>query len=117
MIRASYIFFFPLFLLVGGCATMHESQDFARHTMSQLSSPLDQGDYFWFDVKTTPELPEKSAAAEARRMEWLAAWLETRKLCGAGYEIIERRPFEFLEHNPARYDLRYKVQCEVPPQV
>ena len=48
-----------------------------------------------------------------QRMEWLEGWLEVRKLCANGYEILERRPFEFLEHNPAQYDLRYKVQCKV----
>jgi hypothetical protein len=106
-----------MLLLLSGCVTVHQSEDFARHTHSQLSSPLDQGDYFWFDVETTPELPDQSEAAEARRMEWLGAWLATRKLCTAGYEIDERRSFEFLEHNPARYDLRYKVRCKVPPQV
>ena len=116
MLKVTYIFFLPLLLLLSGCATVHQSEDFARHTYSQLSSPLDQGDYFWFDVETTPELPDQSEAAEARRMEWLGTWLVTRKLCAAGYEIDERRSFEFLEHNPARYDLRYKVRCKVPPQ-
>ena len=47
-------------------------------------------------------------------MQWLESWLEVRKLCENGYVILERREFDFLEHNPARYDLRYKVQCEVP---
>lgn len=117
MIRVTYISFFPMLLLLSGCLSVHQSEDFTRHTLSQLSSPLDQSDYFWFDVKITPELPDKSEAAEARRMEWLSAWLNAHKLCAAGYEIDERRPFEFLEHNPARYDLRYKVRCKVPPQV
>jgi hypothetical protein len=34
-----------------------------------------------------------------------------------GYTIIERRPFDYMENNPARYDLRYKVQCAVAPPV
>jgi hypothetical protein len=49
------------------------------------------------------------------RMQWLAAWLETRKACLNGYEILQRRAFDYSEHNPARYDLRYKVQCQVLP--
>ena len=81
----------------------------------QLSKPMDGGDYYWYDVKLTPEYPEDSEAAEQRRMEWLSAWLEVRKTCTNGYEILERREFDFMEHNPAQYDLRYKVQCSPPP--
>ena len=53
--------------------------------------------------------------AMALRMQWLEGWLERRGLCVHGYEVLERRAFDFLEHNPARYDLRYKVQCTVAP--
>jgi len=108
--------FFPILLLLSSCLSVYQGEDFTRHTLSQLSSPLDQSDYFWFDVEITPELPDKNDSAEARRMEWLSAWLNAHKLCAAGYEIDERRPFEFLEHNPARYDLRYKVRCKAPPR-
>lgn len=103
-----------------GCSAMdsvHESPDFYRHSLSQLSQPLDgtSTDFFWFDVKLSPEYPDSSEAAEAVRMQWLSVWLESRKACLNGYEILERRKFDFSEHNPARYDLRYKVQCKVPP--
>jgi hypothetical protein len=106
-----------LTLLLAGCSDMqsiHDSPDFYRHSYSQLSKPLDGGDFYWFDVKLTPEYPADSEAAEAIRMDWLSAWLETRKTCVNGYEIVEKRAFDFLEHNPAQYDLRYKVRCAVP---
>jgi|GEM_PF-770728 len=107
-------------VFVAGCSamdSMHESPDYYRHSLSQLSQPLDgtSADFFWFDVKLSPEYPDNNEAAEAARMQWLTAWLETRKACLNGYEILERRKFEFTEHNPARYDLRYKVQCKVLP--
>lgn len=101
-------------LVIGGCSTsIHDSKDFYRHSLSQLSKPQEGGDFVWFDVKLTPEYPDKNEIAEQQRMEWLEGWLEVRKLCANGYDILERRPFEFLEHNPAQYDLRYKVQCKV----
>lgn len=112
----------PQFLLgcvaaavLGGCEAMHDSPDFARHSYSQISSPLQGGDYYWFDVKLTAELPADSDSAEAVRMQWLESWLLQRRVCDQGYDILERRPFEFLEHNPARYDLRYKVRCVTAP--
>jgi hypothetical protein len=104
-------------LLATGCSTdLHQSPDYYRHSLSQLSAPMDGGDYLWFDVMLTPEYPDNNEAAEAARMQWLTAWLATRKICANGYSIIERRPFDFMENNPARYDLRYKVQCAVTPQ-
>jgi len=105
---------------LAGCSAMdsiHESPDYYRHSLSQLSQPLDgtTADFFWFDVKFSPEYPNNSEAAEAVRMQWLTTWLETRKACLNGFEILERREFDYSEHNPARYDLRYKVQCTVLP--
>jgi len=103
-------------LVLSGCSkSIHDSKDYYRHSLSQLSDPQEGGDYVWFDVKLTPEYPKSNENAEAKRMEWLEDWLEVRKLCANGYEIMERREFGFLEHNPGRYDLRYKVQCTVPP--
>jgi len=109
-------FFFAMvaiMLVLAGCSQMHESQDYLRHTNSRLTAPLAGGDFLWFDVKVTPELPLENEAAEQQRQIWLQSWLMQRGLCPAGYEILERRPFEFLEHNPARLDIRYKVQCIV----
>ena len=101
-------------LVVTGCSkSIHESKDYYRHSLSQLSVPRDGGDFVWFDVKLSPEYPDSNPAAEEQRMEWLEDWLEVRQMCANGYEILERREFGFLEHNPAQYDLRYKVQCKV----
>jgi hypothetical protein len=102
-------------LVISGCDHMHESPDFERHSNSQLSVPPEGGDYYWFDVKLSAEFPEANVNAEAKRMEWLQGWLDARNVCAHGYVIIERREFGFLEHNPAHYDLRYKVQCDVAP--
>ena len=102
-----------LALGLAGCGSIHDSPDFYRHSLSQMSEPTEGGDYLWFDVMLTPEHPNDNENAEAMRMQWLEAWLDVRKICGDGYVILERREFDFLEHNPARYDLRYKVQCEV----
>ena len=99
--------------MLAGCAQMHDSTDYERHANSRISTPLAGGDFIWFDVKLTPALPLENAEAERRRMIWLQAWLEQRNLCQAGFEIEERRPFEFLEHNPAQMDMRYKVRCKV----
>ena len=98
---------------LNACSQLHESPDYERHTNSRITQPLDGGDYYWFDVKLTPTMPLESEAAEARRQVWLQTWLLQRSLCPAGYEVVERRPFEFLEHNPARMDIRYKVRCVI----
>lgn len=103
-----------LVVMTGGlfaCESMHNSKDFDRHALSQLSAPLDGGDFYWFDVKLTADMPGEDELAEAARLQWLGAWLQGRNLCVNGHEVVERRAFEFLEHNPARYDLRYKVAC------
>jgi len=104
-----------LVLGLAACDSIHDSPDFYRHSLSQLSEPRSGGDFVWFDVMLTPEYPDNNELAEAKRMEWLESWLEVRKLCTNGYVILERREFGNLEHNPARYDLRYKVQCDVAP--
>jgi len=112
------VFLAAAILLVSGCSTdLHNSPDYYRHSLSQLSEPLGGGDYLWFDVMLTPEYPDNNEAAEAARMQWLTDWLTTRKICVNGYTILERRPFDYMENNPARYDLRYKVQCAVAPPV
>jgi hypothetical protein len=104
-------------LLVSACSSIgspHDSPDYYRHSLSQLSSPREGGDFYWFDVKLTPEYPNDSEAAEEIRMEWLSAWLANRKTCPNGYDIVERRQFDYMELNAGRYDLRYKVRCAVP---
>lgn len=100
-------------LAVTGCDTLHDNRDYERHSNSRISKPLSGGDFLWFDVRLTPAMPLDSEAAEQKRQIWLQTWLVQRKFCPSGYEILERRPFEFLEHNPERLDLRYKVRCIV----
>lgn len=102
-----------LALLIAGCERMHDNRDFERHANSRISNPIGGGDYVWFDVKLTPSLPLENELAEQQRLIWLQSWLKGRHLCPAGHEVVERRPFEFLEHNPEHMDLRYKVRCLV----
>jgi hypothetical protein len=103
-------------LLMNGCTTnIHESEDFERHRNSQLVISYARPDVIFFDARFSPAIPDADPAAEARRMGWLAAWLESRKLCPAGFDVVERRPFDFLEDNPARFDIRYEVACRQPP--
>ncbi len=115
MINSRCTMIFALALVLGGCAQMHDSTDYERHANSRISTPLAGGDFIWYDVKLTPALPLDNDQAERERMVWLQAWLAQRNLCPSGYEIEERRPFEFLEHNPAQMDVRYKVRCRVAP--
>jgi hypothetical protein len=103
-----------LALLFVGCASFHESPDFVRHRHSQLTEPYDRSDVVYFDVMFDPSYPDNDSAAEAKRMEWLSAWLEQIHMCPDGYEIVIRRPFDMLENNPARYDIRYEVKCKTP---
>lgn len=98
--------------LVSSCATMHESPDYNRHRLSALSTPFDRDDLIYFDVTTNAQYPSDDPAAENTRMEWLAAWLKQRKMCPSGFDIIQRRNFDFLEHNPGRFDYRYEVKCK-----
>ena len=107
----------PLLLALLGvsCASMHESKDFERHRNSQLEVPFNRDDVFYFDASFTAQYPDDDEAAEATRLEWLAQWLEQRSLCPDGFEVVKRRPFDFLEHNPARHDVRYEVKCKSPP--
>ncbi len=97
--------------VLAGCQQMHESVDYERHSLSRLSMPLSGENFFWFDVRLTPEYPLESEAAETRRQMWLQLWLLQRGICPFGYEILERRPFEFQEYNPEQMDIRYKVSC------
>ena len=100
----------PLMVLAA-CSSLHESKDFERHRWSQIEVPYDRKDVIFFDVTISPQFPADDPAAEASRMEWLDQWMEQRSLCPAGHEVINKRPFDFQEDNPARHDLRYEVKC------
>ena len=99
-----------ILVLVSACADMHKSADFERHRYSQLSEPYDRNDVMYFDATFTADFPD-NAAGEAKRMEWLQAWLQQRNMCTDGFEVVTRRPFEPMESNPARHDIRYEVNC------
>jgi hypothetical protein len=97
-----------------GCAANRDSPDFERHRETRLTVPYERNDVVYYDAKFTPEFPDDNAAAEAKRMEWLEVWLDTKSMCADGYEIVERRAFRFEESNPGRYDVRYEIACYTP---
>lgn len=107
----------PLAIMVAGCAAnvMDKSADFDRHRYSQLTQPFDRPGKIFFDVIFSPDYPADDPAAEAARMAWLKGWLDQRRLCGAGHEVAERRPFDYLEDNPAGYQQRWEIRCVLPP--
>jgi hypothetical protein len=98
-------------LVLSGCASSLESPDYERHNSSRLTVPYERDDVIYFDVKVSPTYPRNDEGAEAKRMEWLQAWLDFKNLCPSGYEIVDRREFRFEELNAGRYDLRYEVAC------
>ena len=100
-------------LLLTGCASMHESPDFTRHRYSQLVEPYDRKDVVYFDAMFDASYPDGDPGAEAQRMQWLGEWLEVRKMCPGGHEVVNRRSFDMLEYNPGNYDVRYEVRCKV----
>ncbi len=87
-----------------------------RHRLSEIVQPRNgtaeaPTDVLYFDVSVTAELPDNNPTAEATRMAWLAESLKQRGMCPGGHDIVRRRPFDFMEDNPARRDLRYEVKC------
>lgn len=91
------------------------SADYDRHRMSRLVMPMDgvgSQDTMIFEATISPSLPSDDPSAEEQRMAWLDSWLEVRKLCPDGYEILDRRPFDTLDYNPAHHDLRYELRCK-----
>lgn len=105
--------------LLAGCASLDKavdkSQDFDRHRYSRLVQPYDHPDRIYFDIAFSPDFPADAPAADAARMAWLEAWLEQRRLCAAGHEVAVRRPFDFLEDNPAGYQQRWEIRCRAAP--
>lgn len=111
----AWVVILPAAVLVA-CSSIHESPDFERHRYSQLTEPFERNDVVYFDATFDANFPDGDPAAEAKRMEWLSGWLKQRKMCLDGYEILKRRPFEMLENNPARHDIRYEVKCKIRPE-
>ena len=97
---------------LGACAGMHESKDYERHRYSQIVTPFDRTDVVYVDMKFDPKYPDDDPVAEQTRMDWIAAWLELRQMCDDGFEVEKRRPFDMMENNPARYDIRYEIKCK-----
>lgn len=102
-----------LLALLAGCAAdvLDKSADFDRHRFSRIVQPFDKPDKIYFDVLFAPDFPADDPVAEATRMKWLQAWLEQRRLCPSGHEVASRRPFEYLEDNPAGYQQRWEIRC------
>ena len=44
-------------------------------------------------------------------MQWLGVWLESRKACLNGYEILERREFGFSEQDLLRQSATRRVRA------
>jgi len=105
-----------LAVAVAGCAgTLDKSEDFDRHRYSELIQPRDRPDRIYFDVNFSADFPADDPAADATRMAWLQGWLEVRHLGPAGHEVAVRRPFEYLEDNPAGYQQRWEIRCLADP--
>jgi len=101
--------------LVAGCAgTLDKSEDFDRHRYSALVQPFDRPGTIYFDVIFSADFPADDPAADATRMAWLRGWLEQRRLCPAGHEVAVRRPFDYLEDNPAGFQQRWEIRCLTP---
>ena len=98
--------------VLAGCAgALEKSVDFDRHRYSQLVQPFDRPNEIYFDVIFGADFPADDPAADQSRAAWLDAWLKQRRLCPAGYEVVNRRPFDYLEDNPAGYQQRWEIRC------
>lgn len=101
-----------LAVVLAGCATaLDKSADFDRHRYSRLVQPFDRPGEIYFDVIFGADFPADDPAADQSRAAWLDAWMKQRHLCQAGYEVRNRRPFDYLEDNPAGYQQRWEIRC------
>ncbi len=103
-----------MLLGLAACGALDKPTDFDRHRFSQLLVPYDRPGVMYFDVRFTAEYPQDDAAADAVRMSWLDGWLRQRGVCPAGAEVLQKRAFDYLEDNPARYDERWEISCRAP---
>ena len=105
-----------LALLLAGCAgALDKSEDFDRHRFSQLVQPLGRPGSIFFDVIFSAAYPVNDPVADARRTAWLGGWLAQKRLCAGGYEVVIRRPFDYLEDNPAGFQQRWEIRCRAVP--
>jgi hypothetical protein len=100
--------------LAGCSSSAQKNADFDRHRFSQLVQPYGQPERLFFDVRYPPEYPQDDLAAEEARFRWLATWLTLRKMCPAGHDVVRRRPFDYLEDNPAGFTERWEIACRAP---
>ncbi len=101
----------PLELMTGGCASLHQSVDFERHSMSTFYESRTKNDTLVFETRTDSRFPAADPAAEARRMEWLAGWLKLRNMCPNGYIVTDRSLIPAEDPNPYHNELRYEFHC------
>lgn len=104
-----------LVAMVAGCTALDDPTDYNRHRLTEITIPRDRTDIFFYDVTTDAAFPPDDPSAEAARMHWLDLWMNVRAMCPGGHEVVKRRPFDFLEDNPAHHDLRYEVRCKPMP--
>lgn len=102
---------------LAGCAAADRQSvaDFDRHRYSQLVQSYARPGVIFFDVAYPPQYPRDSLEGEDARLGWLAGWMKLRGLCPAGYDVQQRRPFDYLEDNPAGYAERWEVACRAAP--
>lgn len=101
--------------LSAGCA-VDDRTDYHRHTMSDLREDWRQPGVLLFEASTSSLYPEDSEAAEATRMQWLAAWMKRSSYCPSGWEVVSRTPIDPREVHSRRHDLRYEVKCLAPQE-
>lgn len=100
-----------LLALLAGCAAIEDKSDYHRHSMSDLREDRRNPGRLLFEATTSSQYPADSEAAEAVRMEWLAAWMKRSGSCPEGWEILSRSPIDPAEVHARRHDLRYQIQC------
>jgi hypothetical protein len=112
IVREILVLALVMALVLAGCAgALDKSVDFDRHRYSQLVQPFDRPNEIYFDVIFAADFPADDPAADQSRAAWLDGWLKQRRLCPAGYEVLNRRPFDYLEDNPAGYQQRWEIRC------
>ena len=98
-------------VVLSACAAVEEQRDYHRHAMSDLRENWRKPGTLLFEATTSAAFPADSEAAEATRMEWLAAWMKRSGYCPAGWEILSRTAIDPTEVHARRHDLRYELKC------
>lgn len=94
-----------------GCAAVEDKSDYHRHSMSDLREDRQRSGVLFFEATSSAMYPADSDAAEAVRMEWLAAWMKRTRNCPDGWQVISRTAIDPTEIHARRHDLRYEVKC------